>query len=252
MAIIINKWLGWPVGLTMLFLNVPMVLLGFRYLGRFRFLLHTLYAVLLYNLGADLLARWMPAGGLADDLLLNALFGGVIGGIGSGLVLRGRGSLAGTGVLGRILQIKTGVPVSQLYLVTDGGVILVAGLVFGWERGLYALVTLFIWGLATDYLLEGPSVVRMAFIVTDAPEAVASAVFEQLNLGVTAWPAKGMFTTQQHTILFCTVSRPYERALQDVVAEADPDAFYVVGHGHQARGGVFRQSQSAQADPSSK
>jgi uncharacterized membrane-anchored protein YitT (DUF2179 family) len=240
-AIILNHFTGWPVGLTMLALNLPMVVLGFRTLGRFRFLVRTLYVVILYNVGADLVVRWISFPTLSDDLLLNALFAGVLGGIGSGLVYRGGGTLAGTGVLGRILQIRTGIPVSQLYLLTDGGVILAAGLVFGWEKGLYALITLFLWGLTTDFVLEGPSVVRMAFIVTDAPDKVADAVFEELHLGVTAWPAEGMFTEVQHAVLFCTVSRPQARALQRVVTAADPTAFLVVGQGHQASGGVFGQ-----------
>jgi uncharacterized membrane-anchored protein YitT (DUF2179 family) len=238
-AIILNHFAGWPIGLTMLFLNLPLIVVGFRDLGRFRFLMRTVYVVLLYNVGADLAARWLPWAALSDDLLLNALFAGVVGGIGAGLVYRGGGTSAGTGILGRVLQIRTGIPVSQLYLLTDGAVILVAGLVFGWERGLYALITVFVMGLATDFVLEGPSVVRVAFIVTDTPEAVASAVLRELQLGVTAWPAEGMFTEAQHAVLFCTVSRPHARALRDVVYKADPNAFLVVGQGHQASGGMF-------------
>lgn len=240
-AIIINEFSGWPIGLTMLALNIPSLILGFRHLGRFRFLIRTLYVVLLYNLGTDLVAGWFSFGSLSDDLLLNALFAGVVGGIATGLIYRGGGTAAGTGVLGRVLQMKTGLPVSQLYLFTDGGVILVAGLVFGWEKALYALITLFVWGLAADYVLEGPSVVRTAFIVTDAPEAVADAVFGELGLGVTAWPAEGMFTEVQHAVLFCTVSRPYARSLQKVVTQADPNAFLVIGQGHQASGGILRR-----------
>jgi uncharacterized membrane-anchored protein YitT (DUF2179 family) len=238
-AIIINAFTGWPIGLTMLALNMPLMLLGFLTLGRFRFLSRTLYAVLVYSLSTDLLPRWLPAGGITDDLILNALFGGVLAGLSSGLVYRGGGTNAGTGVLGRVLQMKTGVPLSQIYLVVDGSVVFVAGLVFGWELALYALITLFVWGLATDFALEGPSVVRTALIVTDRPEAVASAILERLKLGVTAWPSEGMYTHTRHSVLFCTVSRPYERALRRVVAETDPDAFLVTGHGHQAQGGVF-------------
>ena len=230
-AIIVNKFTGWPIGLTMLVLNVPLAVLGFRHLGRFRFLIRTVYVMLLYSLGVDFLARWIPSGGITDDLLLNALYGGVVGGLGVGLVYRGGGTTAGTGILGRLLQMRTGIPVSQIYIVTDGGVILVAGLVFGWEKGLYALMTLFVWGLAADYVLEGPSVVRTAFIITDKPQAVAHAVLSNLRLGVTAWPAQGMFTKSEHTVLFCTVSRPYEGALKSVVAGVDPDAFLVIGHG---------------------
>ncbi len=238
-AIIVNKFTGWPIGLTMLVLNVPLAVLGFRHLGRFRFLIRTVYVMLLYSLGVDFLARWIPSGGITDDLLLNALYGGVVGGLGVGLVYRGGGTTAGTGILGRLLQMRTGIPVSQIYIVTDGGVILVAGLVFGWEKGLYALMTLFVWGLAADYVLEGPSVVRTAFIITDKPQAVAHVVLSNLRLGVTAWPAQGMFTKSEHTVLFCTVSRPYEGALKSVVAGVDPDAFLVIGHGHQASGGVL-------------
>jgi uncharacterized membrane-anchored protein YitT (DUF2179 family) len=238
-AIIINRFTNWPVGLAMLVLNIPLMAVGFRSLGRFRFLIRTAYVVLLYNLGTDLAARWLPTPALTDDLLLNALFGGVVGGIGTGLIYRGRGTSAGTGILARVLQMRTGIPASQLYLLIDGGVILVAGLVFGWERGLYSAINLFVWGLATDFILEGPSVVRMAFIVTDAPETVADAVLKELRLGVTAWPAEGMYTEAQHAVLFCTVSRPHARALRDVVAASDPNAFLVIGQGHQASGGVF-------------
>jgi uncharacterized membrane-anchored protein YitT (DUF2179 family) len=246
-AIILNHLTRWPIGLTMLLLNVPLMILGFRYLGGMRFLSRTLYAVLLYNLGVDISVHWLPAEGITQDLLLNALYGGVVAGLATGLVYRSGGTTAGTGTLSRIIQIKTGIPISQIYLLIDGGVILAAGLVFGWEMALYALITLFVWGLAADYVQEGPSVVRMAFIVTDAPQAVAQAVLDDLHLGLTSWPVQGMFTEGRHTILFCTVSRPQERALRSAVMAADPRAFVVTGHGHQASGGTLGQIQRAAA-----
>jgi uncharacterized membrane-anchored protein YitT (DUF2179 family) len=128
-------------------------------------------------------------------------------------------------------------------------VVLAAGLVFGWNRALYALVTLYIWGIAADHVLEGPSVVRTAFIVTDRPDAVTRTVFSRLGIGVTAWSAQGMFTAAEHTVLFCTVSRPDMNALKGVVTEADPDAFVVIGHGHQATGGVYRRVMRRQTVP---
>jgi uncharacterized membrane-anchored protein YitT (DUF2179 family) len=241
-AIIINEFTGWPIGLIMLILNIPMMALGFHYLGRFRFLTSTLYVVLLFNLGVDYAARWLPPG-ITDDLLLNALYSGVVGGVGMGLVYRGRGTSAGTGVLGRVLQLKTGIPLSQVYLLTDGGVILVGGLIFGWEVALYSFLTLFVWGVVTDYVLEGPSVIRTAFIITDSPVEVTQAVFERLGLGITAWTGKGMFTDSQHTVLFCTINRPDVNTLKAVITEVDPYAFVVIGQGHQATGGVLRPAR---------
>jgi uncharacterized membrane-anchored protein YitT (DUF2179 family) len=240
LAIILRRLLGTPVGLTMMLLNLPMLVLGYARLGRFRFLVRTAFVVLLYNLGVDVLARWTPAGGLTQDLLLNALFGGVVGGIGTGLVFRGRGTSAGTGVVSRILQLRSGVPISQVYLVTDGAVVLLAGVVFGWEKALYALITLFVWGLATDYVLEGPSTIRAVFIVTDEPESVAQAVLNGLGIGVTTWPAQGEFTGAAHSVLFCTVGRPDVNALRSIVTDADRSAFVVVWQGHQASGGIVR------------
>jgi uncharacterized membrane-anchored protein YitT (DUF2179 family) len=244
LSIILNDRLGWPIGLTMLILNIPLLALGFRRLGRFRFLVRTAYVVLIYSLGVDALTRFVPVGGLSDNTLLNALYGGVVGGIGTGLVYRGGGTVGGTGILGRVLQLRSGMPISQVYLLTDGGVILLAGVVFGWELGLYALLTLFVWGLATDYLLEGPSVVRTAFIVTDYAHAVAQAIVDQVGVGVTTWPAEGQYTQERHTVLFCTISRPDVDLLRRAVAAADADAFLVIGHGHQATGGVVRRGRA--------
>ena len=242
-AIIINKFTGWPIGLMMLALNFPLLFVGFKYLGRFNFLIRTLYVVILFSLGVDLLAPWLPAGGATDNLMLSALYGGVVGGIGSGLIYRGQGTSGGTGILARVVQLKTGFPISQVYLLTDGFIVFIAGLVFGWDKALYALVTLYIWGIAADQVLEGPSVVRTATIVTDRPKEVAEAVFDHLRLGITAWPAQGMFTEESHTVLFLAVSRPNVDALKSVVLEADKQAFIVIAHGHQNIGGINKPLQ---------
>lgn len=239
MAIIIQQFTGWPIGLMILVMNIPLLVLGFRNLGRFNFLVRTLYAVVLTSVCIDLFAQWMPPEGISSDLLLNALYAAVIGGIGNGLVYRGQGTSGGTSILGRIVQLKTGMPISQVYLVTDGVIVLIAGLVFGWERALYALITLFLWGVASDQVLEGPSVVRTAFIISDQPEEISRAVTKRLGLGITAWPARGMFTEQEHTFLFCTISRPDMHILRKLVIEIDPRAFVVIGQGHQAIGGVL-------------
>jgi len=238
-ALVINRFTGWPIGLTMLALNLPLALLGFKYLGRFQFLSKTLYVVLIYNLGADLLQPYLPHG-LAPDLILNAVCGGVLGGIATGLVYRGGGTSAGSGIISRVLQIRTGVPLSQMYLLTDGAIIFMEGATFGWDKALYSLIMLFIWGLATDYVLEGPSVVRTVFIVTDNASDVSQCLLTKLQVGVTAWTGEGMFTETEKKVLFCTVNRPDVNALRSIVNQIDPGAFIVIGQGHQASGGVLR------------
>ena len=240
-AIIINNFTQWPLGTVMLILNIPLLFVGFKYLGRFNFLIRTLYVVLIYNVGVDILAYWIPSQGISDNMMLNALYVGVLGGVGTGLVYRAQGTSGGTGILGRVLQFKTGFPVSQLFLLTDGGVVLVAGLVFGWDLALYALVALYIWGVTADQVLEGPSVVRTALIVTDQPKAVTDAVLQRLRIGITSWLATGMFSEEQHTVLYFVVSRPDVDVLKSVVLNVDRQAFIVIGVGHHAVGGVYKQ-----------
>lgn len=238
-TIIIHHFTGWLRGVTALVLTIPMLAVGFRFLGRFRFLVRASYVTIVYSLGIDLMASFLPPG-ITDDLLLNALYGGVLGGIGTGCVYRGGTTSAGTSVISRVLNLKTGIPNSQAYLMIDGGIILTAGVVFGWEMALYAFVTLFIWGLVADYVLEGPSVIRTAFIITDRPEAVSLAVFRRLGVGVTAWTGKGMFSMADHTTLFCAIKRPDVRMLSSIVSEADPKSFVVIVQGHQAMRGRLK------------
>lgn len=240
LSLILNYYTGIPRGTGMLLLSIPLIGLGFWKLGRFRFLVRTLYVTLFYTLGVDLTARFFPPQGIVDDLLLTALYGGVLGGIGYGLVVRGRGMVSGTGIISRILQLRTGIPISQLYIFIDGFIIVALGLTFGWERALYGLIMLFIWGLASDYVLEGPSVVRVVFIVTDKPEAVGALLMERIGVGVTRWSGEGMYTQEEHTILFCTVTRPDVELLNSLVSEIDPASFVVIGQGHQAKGGMVR------------
>ncbi len=249
LSLIINHTTGWPIGRVMLVLNIPLLIIGFRYLGRFHFLVRTLYTVLIYNLGVDFFGQWITA--VSDDLILNALFGGIIGGFGTGLIYRGRSTTAGFGIISRIVQLKTGMPISQVYILTDGAVLIGLGLTFGWAATLYSLIALFVWGLAADYALEGPSVVRTAFIVTDKPQEIADTLFDRLGVGITGWQAQGMYTNAPHTTLFCTVNRSEVNSLRAVVLAADPTAFIVIGQGHQSNGGIVQVKKMA-APPTEK
>ena len=238
-ALVVNDWTGFPPGLAMLILNAPILVLGYQMLGGRRFLVRTLYVVALYNVGVDVIGDIFPER-ISDDLLLIALFGGVVSGIGAGLIYRASGTAAGSGIISRIVQLRTGIPVAQIYLVLDGGVIALQGLTFGWEKALYALILLFVNGFALDYVLDGPSVVRTVTVVTDQPEMLAITVFATMNVGVTGWEAKGMYTDKDRFILFCTVSRAEARRLVEAIREADPESFTVIGDAHQRRGGLIR------------
>lgn len=244
-AIILNAQFGLPIGILVILGNIPIQVIAYRMLGGWRVVAGTVYTVVLYSVLIDVLTPYFPAGGLNSDIFLNALFGGIVGGIGAGLVYRGGGTLGGTSTLGRILQQRYGIPLSSSSLYTDTIVIVIAGLVFGWPSALYAMVTLFVGGAAADYVLEGPSVIRTAVIITDFPREVADAILEKMERGVTGWDVKGMYTESEHTVLYVTIGRAQVNELRKIVFQTDPRAFVVIGQGHSAYGHGFREVRGA-------
>lgn len=88
------------------------------------------------------------------------------------------------------------------------------------------------WGLVADYVLEGPSVIHTAFIITDSPEEVFQALSNRMGVGVTAWTGKGMYSKTDHTTLFWAIKRPDVRILSSIVNETDPQSFVVIMQGH--------------------
>ncbi|MCI0710429.1 MAG: YitT family protein [Chloroflexi bacterium] len=245
-AVILNHQLHTPIGLMVFLLNIPIQILGFVMLPRgWRTVVRTVYLLVIYTLALDVLVPVLPTQGISDNVLLNAIFGGVVGGIGSGIVIRAGGSFGGTSTLALIIQQRTGMPLSSIYLYTDSLVIGAAGLIFGWEAALYAAVALFVDGTTANYVLEGPSVIRTAVIITDKPDAIREVVLNQLHRGMTAWEATGMYTMQPRQVLFVTVARSQVQELRRLVATADPDSFIVIGHGHTAYGEGFQSRKPA-------
>lgn len=242
LTLVVTKWIHLPNGLVLFVLNIPVLVIGARSLGGRPFLLRTVFVVVVTFVAIDLIAPFVPAAGASQDPLLNALYGGAVTGIAGGLVIRAHGNIGGTGILSRVLQRRTGIPMGQVYMMTDGIIVMLMGAVFGWDRALYSLVALFINGLATDYATEGPSIVRTVFIVTDRPEEVAAALQARLRTGVTAWKGEGMYSRGERTVLFCTVNRTEVRELTRVVQETDHHGFLVVGQGHRALGGTIGKS----------
>jgi len=237
---LINHHTGWPIGLMVFIGNAPLFLLGWRFLGRRRFAARTAVAVVTYSLLVDVLVLFLPANGLTDDLVLNALYGAVVSGIGYGLVYRGQGTSGGSDILARLLNHWRGVPMSQSYLMVDSAVILAAGFTFGWKEALYALIALYVSGIVAETVTEGGGTVRTALIVSGQPEAVSRQILEVLERGVTVLPGKGAYTGAARPVLYCVVTRAEIAQLKTIVHEADPQAFMVIGQAHEALGEGFR------------
>ncbi|MFZ6027384.1 MAG: YitT family protein [Chloroflexota bacterium] len=240
-AQIVNHFTGWPIGLMIFLGNLPIFLIGWRYLGGVRFALRTAFAVIVVSVLTDLPIPWLPESGITHDLVLNALYGGVVSGIGFGLVYRGQGTSGGSDILARIINHWRGVPISQSYLWTDSIVMLLGGLTFSWENALYAVLNLYVSGLAAEAVVEGENVVRTAMIITTQPQAVADKIMLEMARGVTLLHGQGAYTQTNKEVLYCVISRAEINQLKTFVQEADPGAFMVIGHAYEALGEGFRK-----------
>jgi uncharacterized membrane-anchored protein YitT (DUF2179 family) len=243
LAQIVNSFTGWPIGVMVTVMNLPLFYVGWRYLGGRRFMARTVATVVLYSAFVDLFALYLPQSGLTEDLFLNALYGGVLGGLGMGLVFRAQGTTGGTDIIARILGRWRGVPLSQSYLLTDTAIVFFAGLTFGWNYALYAVVALYITGLAAEASAEGVGIVRAATVITSQPQLIADRVMKEMARGVTGWAGTGMYSGAERHVLFIAVSRAEVSQLKAIVKEADPLAFVVIGQAHEAIGEGFKPIQ---------
>lgn len=244
LAQILNNYTGWPIGTLTLVFNIPLFYLGWRFLGGRRFLARTIFASIVFSVVLDGLTYFLAgfAGGVTpNEQILNALYGALLGGIGGGLVIRMQGTSGGTEILARLLSRNYGIPLSQSYLWTDTGIVFISGLAFSWSHALYALIVLYVWGIVTDYVVEGQGVVRAATIITDYPDAVAKHIMDDLTRGVTSWTGKGMYSGQGKQVLYVVVTRSEVAQLKTLIHEVDPDAFVVIGQAHEALGEGFKR-----------
>ena len=251
---LINYFTGWPIGLMVFIGNVPLFLLGWRFLGGRRFALRTAFAIITYSLLTDLIlklplfdehgAATILINDLQGDIFLNSLYGAIISGIGFGLVYRARGTSGGSDILARILNHYRGVSMTQSYLITDTLVILGAGFVFGWKEALYAMITLYVSGLVSETVLEGGGTVRTAMIVTGQAGAISNRVLEEMERGVTVLEGTGAYTGTERPVLYCVINRSEVATLKAIVHEVDPQAFMVIGVAHEALGEGFRPLKS--------
>ena len=230
---------GWPIGLIVLLGNLPLFILGWRYLGGPKFALRTILAIVAFSIFTDVSMKYLGAPALTNDPVLNTLYGGIVLGIGLGVVYLGRGTSGGTDILGRILNRQFGLSISMAYMITDSLVVILAGFFFGWEKALYGLIMIYLSGVAADRVLEGSNVIREAMIITDETEAIVKAVTDELDRGTTVLQAKGGFTGKDRPVIYCAVTASEVVRLKTIVHDLDPDAFMVVGHANEALGEGF-------------
>ncbi|MBN2047136.1 MAG: YitT family protein [Anaerolineaceae bacterium] len=239
LAQIVDYFVKLPIGLMIIIGNIPLFIIGWKYLGTVRFALRTGIATFAFAVFTDLVGLVIPPDGVTHDLILQALYGGILYGLGLGFVYRGKGTSGGSDIICRILNHYLGIPITQAYLIVDAVVVLGGGFVFGWDIALYGIVVIYISGLGAEMIAEGNSSFRTAMIISCKPQEVTQIILEKMERGVTIINAKGGYTNEERPLLYCALTRSEIPSLKEIVHHCDPEAFMVIGQANEALGEGF-------------
>ena len=234
-----NLGVNLPVGVQMLVMNVVLILIAFKFRG-LHYVAKTLYGAVGLSILVDVFARFTPA--LAgDDLLLAALYGGSLAGIGMGLVFKAGGNTGGTDIIAQLLSRRVPLGVGQLMLAIDATVTLLAALEFGPRLAMYGVVAIFMTSSAIDLVLEGVSVEKAVWIISDSAGRIGEAINQEMGRGATRIEATGVYSGEKRGTLFVVLSRNEIDDLKADVAAIDPRALVIISNVHEAIGEGFKE-----------
>lgn len=235
-----------PLSLFLLLLNIPLFLYGLKRQGA-RFTRYAIYTVAVYSAGAWLISDVLPidvriASPLAGtDLLLCALFGGLISGAGSGLAIRFGGAMDGIEVMAVIFAKRLGISVGSFVMSYNVLLYVICGMVTGsWVLPLYSILAYMAALKTVDYIVEGFDRSKCAIIVTSRPDEICTALSKAFESGMTRVDGRGGFSNTYRAMIYFVVNRFQVTKMKDIVHEIDPLAYITISEVAD----VFRQNQN--------
>ena len=237
-AMILNSFTGWPVGITTLVLNVPLFIVGYRSMGRV-FAFRSLIATILFSLAIDGL-KLLHTPALTDDPMLGTIFGGVLLGVGLGMILRGGATTGGSDMAARVVhRYLPFLSVGMFVFLIDCLVVVAAAFCFDVTSAMYALICIFISGKVIDVVMLGLSKNKACFIMTGAWERINGRILQEMDRGVTLMEARGGYTGCERPVVLCVLPPQEVARLKSIVREEDENAFMIITEAHEALGEGF-------------
>lgn len=236
-AILVYYLAAFPISLTTALLNIPLLVIGWKEIGG-RFIIRTTFGVIVSSVFLQLFKdlNFVPY----NDVLMGALYGGVVQGIGGALVLRSEGSLGGSDIVAKVLSRRYGYTIGNVGLVTNLIVILLSMAVLGSFKVMYTLISLYASSKVVDAILEGIPA-KSAMIITQCGEEMSKRIIKEVHRGVTLIPGRGGYTKGDKDVLMCVVALTELVRVKRLVKELDPQAFVIVGDAKEVLGKGFRE-----------
>lgn len=218
----------------LIILNIPLFIYGWKRQGT-RFTFYAIYTVTIYSLSAWLITDVLPvnvsiASPLAGtDLLLCAIFGGLISGIGSGMAIRFGGAMDGIEVMAVIFAKRLGISVGTFVMIYNAALYILCGVMLeSWILPLYSVVAYAAALKAVDFIVEGIDRSKSAMIVTTKPDEVGAALSEEFGCGLTVIGARGFYSDADKSMLYIVLNRFEIPRMKDITHEIDPTAYITI------------------------
>lgn len=228
---------GFPLGIFLFLFNLPFLIIGYKQIGK-TFAISTLIGISVMSAGTALLH---PVQAFVSDTLLAFVFGGILLGLGTGIVIRFGGSLDGTEIIAILISRKTPFSVGEVIMFFNFFILLSAGFVFGWERALFSLLAYYIAYKTIDIVVDGLNESKSVWIISDQIDEIGDAILSRLGRGVTYLSGEGGFSGDPKKVIFCVITRLEEAKLKEIVNYYDENAFLAVGNIHDVKGGRFKK-----------
>lgn len=239
---VLNYLLHFPIGLSVLAMNVPLFLLSWKKLGR-SFFFKTLFATVVISLMLDATA-FLPT--FLENKLLAAVAGGVCAGAGLGIIFSRGMATGGTDLLAKLIKgWFRGVSYGKVILIADGVILVIAAIAYRdpWSI-LYSAITVWLSSTVIDTILNGMERAKSVSIITNRKEEVLQGILQDVNRGATVWNAEGGYTKEGKDVILVVV-RSYELfQLKRTVRMADPEAFMIVSDATEVLGNGFQREEN--------
>ncbi|AND38934.1 MULTISPECIES: YitT family protein [Bacillaceae] len=206
-------------GILLFILNIPVTILAWKKVGR-SFTIYSFLSVFLMSFFLEII----PVIHVSKDILLNAVFGGVIAAVGVGITLKWGASTGGMDIIAMVLSRMKDKPVGTYFFTLNAIIIITAGFLYGWEKALYTLVTLYASTRVIDAIHTRHEKLT-ALIITKKSEEMKKAIHDHLVRGITTIPAKGAFTNENKEMMMIVITRYELFDLERIIKEVDPNAF---------------------------
>lgn len=222
-SIMISTIFKLPLGMLTIVINIPFLIAGYRKLGQ-TFIVKSAFAMTIFSVFLEIFKNFTNA---TEEYLLAVSFGGVILGIGVGLVIRFGGCLDGTETVAILLNKKFKIPVGQTVLIFNIVIYVVAGILFGFDRAMYSLLTYFITSKILDMIESGMEQAKAAMIITSDSQIIADEIYRRLGRTVTIMEGEGLVSGKK-VVLYCVLTRFEVHELKAIISDIDTSAFIAI------------------------